>query len=107
MLPTTSRLIRSHPVGGGDAQQEESVGQDDPRSPGEEQARLFGRWTFGRADRAGVVIPAVHGGGELVEIDRDAVRLALAGGFVDDLRERRQLLEQLDVLRRRQRGQVE
>src|ERR671928_25585 len=61
-LPTTSRLIESHPVGGGDAQQSEGVGEDDARRAGEQQSRLLGGRAFRRADGAGVVVPAVHDG---------------------------------------------
>src|SRR5690242_19106911 len=77
MLPTTSRLIRSHPVGGGDAKEAKRVAQHDAGGAGEQQPGLLGRGAFGRADGAGVLIPGVHRGGELVEIHRDAVRLAL------------------------------
>src|SRR5512138_2095510 len=77
MLPTTSRLIRSHPIGSGDAEQAERVGQDDPGGPGEQKPRLLGARALGRADRAGVVVPRVHRGRQLVEVHRNAVRLAL------------------------------
>src|SRR5512138_1434124 len=81
MLPTTSRLIRSHPIRGGDAEQAERVGEDDPGGPCEQEPRLLGARALGRADRAGVVVPRVHRRCQLVEVYGDAVRLALAGGL--------------------------
>src|SRR5215208_91843 len=78
MLPTTSRLIRSHPVGGGQAEEGEGVGEHRARRAGEQQARVFGRGALGCADRTCVVIPTVDDGGELVEIDRDAMRLPVS-----------------------------
>src|SRR5207248_677761 len=73
----------------------------------EEQASLLGGQPFRRADGAGVVVPAVDRGRQLVEVDGDPVWLALASRLVHDLGEGCQLLEQVDVLRCRERGQVQ
>ena len=87
MLPTTSKLIGSHPVRGGNAEQAERIGQDDPGGAGQQQPGLLGGGTLGGPDGAGVVIPPVHDGGQLVQVDRDAVRLPLACRLLDDLGE--------------------
>ena len=55
-LPTTSRLMASHPVGGGKAQQSESVAQHLARGAGQHQAGLLGGRRL--AQHPAVVIPA-------------------------------------------------
>src|SRR5687767_1295355 len=77
MLPTTSRLMELHPVGGGDAKEPQRVGKDDLRGPREEEPRLFGGGTFGSAYRTGMVIPPMYDRRELVQVGDDPVRLAL------------------------------
>src|SRR5689334_11408778 len=84
MLPTTRRVMKSHPVWSGDAKKSESVRQYDAGSPRQQQPSLLG---LGRlSHRAGAVIPPVDQGGELVEVDGDPVRLAFPGRFVHHLR---------------------
>src|SRR4051812_43787876 len=69
ILPTTSRLIgRSHPVGGGDAEQAERIGEDDLGRAGKQEPGLLGGGTLGGAHRAGVVIPAMNYCGQLPEV---------------------------------------
>ena len=87
ILPTTSRLIGSHPVGGGDAEQGEGVGKNDPGRSREQQAGALGLRPFGCADGAGVMVPAVHDRRQLVQEDGDPVRLALTRGTCHGLRE--------------------
>src|ERR671912_1274324 len=60
MLPTTSNVIRSHPVRGSDTEKTEAVGEHGARRACQQQARMFGGWTFWSPDGASVVIPAMH-----------------------------------------------
>src|ERR1041385_276096 len=88
-LPTTSRLMRSHPVRSRKAEEAKSVAEDDARRPGEDEPGPLGRFRFA-AHRAG---GAFRG--------RAAPR---AGGHgVREPEERRQ---QLVVLRRRERVEL-
>src|SRR5829696_9745597 len=70
MLPTTSSVIRSHPVRGSDTEKTEGVGEHGARRACQQQARMFSGLTFWSPDVAGEMIPAMHHGGELVEVGR-------------------------------------
>src|SRR5918995_6290785 len=107
MLPTTSKVMRSHPVGSGNAEHMKPIGENDPGRAGEQQPSTLGQFALRRSDGAGMVIPAVHHRGELVQIRGDPMWLAFARSSCGDLGELRQLLEELRVLRSRQRVQDE
>jgi hypothetical protein len=107
MLPTTSRLIRSHPVWSGNAKQAERIAQNDSGRPSEQEPGVLRRLTLGRTDRAGVVIPPVYDRGQLVEVGDDSMGLPLARCSLRYFGKHRELLEQLDVLRSRESGEIE
>src|SRR5690606_34796263 len=75
-LPTTSRLIASHPIRGTYPQQVEAIGEHLPGRAREQQPRtLDGRRL---TEHPTAVIPAVSLAGEILEIIGHAVRLVLA-----------------------------
>src|SRR5215203_3329533 len=96
-----------HPVRGRDAEESKSVCKNHSCRPGQKKPGLLSCFTFGSAHGPSMVIPAVHHGSELVQIGRNPMRLSLAGGSSGDFREGGQLLQQIRVLRSRQRGQLE
>src|ERR1051325_87029 len=98
-LPTTSRLMRSHPVGSGKAEEAEPVAEHDARGPRQHQPGPRGGLRL--AEHAAVVVPVVGHPREVLEVPGDPVRLARPRRGDDDLRKAGQLLEQLQVLRRR------
>src|SRR6187551_2375995 len=104
-LPMTSRLIRSHPVRGREAEKRETVGQHGPGGARELQPCVLDRCVL--AYGTGAVIPAMHDAGEVVQVDADAVRLAIPPRTLHLLGELAELLEQLEILGCRQRGDVE
>src|SRR5918995_1014793 len=107
MLPTTSKVMRSHPVGSGDAEHMKTVGENDSGRAGEQQPSTLGRFALRRSDGAGMVIPPMHRCRELVQTRGNPVWLALACSGCGYLGEFRQFLEELRVLRSRQRFELE
>src|ERR1051325_38187 len=96
-LPTTTRLMGSHPVGGRETEQSKPVAEHDPRGPRQHQPGPLRRLRL--AEHPAVVIPVVGDPREVLEVPGDPVRLARRRRSRDDLRKAGQLLEQLQVLR--------
>src|SRR6478735_3626359 len=97
--PTTRSGIL-HPVGSGESEEREAVGQDLARRPGEDEAGMLDGRRL--AEDPTMMVPRVGDPGQLLQVPRDAVRLVRPRSPRDDVRERRELLEELLVLRRRE-----
>jgi len=105
MLPTTTRVMASHPVRGGESEDREAVGKHRARGPGQYQAAaLDGRRL---PEHPALVVPAVGHAGQILEIGADAVRLAITGRPLESDGKRGQRLGQLGIFRRGQLAHVD
>src|SRR5699024_3003578 len=77
---------RSHPLGGGDAQETQAVGEDLPGGVVEPQPRAVqvrDLLVLGHGAHAALVVPLVEPSGQILQVARDAVRLAQLGSLGD------------------------
>src|SRR5690606_13411480 len=94
-LPTTSRLIESHPIRGAYPQQVEAVREHLPRCARKQQARALDGGCL--SEDTTTVIPAVGFPGEVLEVVGDAMRLVLACSARNHLGIASEQLEQCHV----------
>src|SRR5690349_22665435 len=96
----TTRSDTLHPIGSGETEEGEPVGQHLPGGPGEDEAgALDGRRL---ADDPTVMVPRVHDPRQFFEVAGDPVRLEGPRRAGDHVGIRRELLEELLVLWRRE-----
>src|SRR4051794_22261046 len=78
-----------HPLGGGDAEQPESVGENDPGRLDEQQSCpvQVAHLLVALREHAADVVEAVEGGGGVLQVARYAVRLTQLRGGRDHARE--------------------